>query len=64
MFLQTFNVALEQLRQDAVGRELMENAAEELLGYASHVPRYQHAAHTDGRIPLRPTPLNARTAQV
>lgn len=41
---QTFNVALEELGQDAVGSQLVKHAAEKLLGYACYIPWDQHAA--------------------
>lgn len=45
--LHTFNVALEELWQNAVGSELMKNTAQELLGHASDITRYQHTIRTD-----------------
>lgn len=39
---QTFNVALEELGQDAIGSQLVKHAAEELLGYPCNIPWNQH----------------------
>lgn len=41
---QTFDVALEELGQDAIGSQLVKHAAEELLGYPCNVPWDQHTA--------------------
>lgn len=41
---QTFNVTLEELGQDAIGGQLMKNAAEELLCYSCNIPWDQHTA--------------------
>lgn len=41
---QTFDVALEELGQDAVGGQLVKHTAQELLGHTCHIPRDQHAA--------------------
>lgn len=40
----TFDVALEELWQDAVRSQLVKHAAEELLGHACYIPWDQHAA--------------------
>lgn len=39
----TFDSALEQLREDAVGGQLMEDAAQELLGHPCCIARNHHA---------------------
>lgn len=41
---QTFDVALEQLGQDAIRGQLVKHAAEELLGYTCYIPWDQHTA--------------------
>lgn len=40
----TFDGALEQLWEDAVGGQLMEDAAQELLGHPCCIARNHHAA--------------------
>lgn len=44
----TFDSALEQLREDAVGGQLMEDAAQELLGHPRGVAGNHHAAVAQG----------------
>lgn len=45
----TFDGALEQLREDAVGRQLVEHAAQELLGHPRCVAGNHHAGVERGR---------------
>ena len=45
----TFDRALEQLRKDAVGGQLMEDAAQELLGHPRCVARNHHAGVEQGK---------------
>lgn len=44
----TFDSALEQLWEDAVGGQLMEDAAQELLGHPRGVARNHHAGVAQG----------------
>lgn len=39
----TFNNALEELREDAIGSQLMEHTTEELLGHTCSISRDHHA---------------------
>lgn len=45
----TFDSALEQLREDAVGGQLMEDAAQKLLGHARCIARNHHAGGEQGK---------------
>lgn len=45
----TFDRALEQLREDAVGGQLMEDAAQELLGHPRRIAGNHHAGVEQGR---------------
>lgn len=47
MYELTFDVALEELGQDAIGGQLMEHTAEELLSHTCCVARNQHATPTE-----------------
>lgn len=62
-FLQTFNVALEELWQNAVGSELMKNTAQELLGHTSDITRYQHTTQTDTNTHVTYTEQKLHTCQ-
>lgn len=39
----TFNIALEELGENAIRSQLMENTAEELLGHTCSISRDHHA---------------------